>query len=46
MFSKDLYITTINPFPNTPFWDSPKLKEAENDNLNVAKKKDFKIETA
>ena len=26
----------VNPFPNTPFWDGPKFKEASNDNWNVA----------
>ena len=26
----------FNPFPNTPFWDHPKLKEAADDNLNLA----------
>ena len=26
----------LNLFPNTPFWDRPKFKEAENDNWNVA----------
>ena len=25
----------INPFPNTPFWDCPKFKAAD-DNWNVA----------
>ena len=26
----------INPFPNTPFWDRPKFKEATDKNWNVA----------
>ena len=26
----------FNPFLNTPFWDCPKFKEAEDDNWNVA----------
>ena len=26
----------LNPFPNTPFWDRLKLKEATDDNWNVA----------
>ena len=26
----------INPFPNIPFWDRPKFKEATDDNRNVA----------
>ena len=26
----------FNLFPNTPFWDSPKYKEAAYDNWNVA----------
>ena len=26
----------FNPFPNTPFWDHPKFKEAADDNWNVA----------
>ena len=25
----------VNPFPNTPFWDRPKFKEAADDNWNV-----------
>ena len=28
----------IDPFPNTPFWDCPKFKEATDDNWNVANK--------
>ena len=28
--------TCINPFPNTPFWDHPKFKEAADDNWTVA----------
>ena len=27
---------TLNPFPNSPFWDFPKFKEAADDNWNVA----------
>ena len=30
-----LYTEHVNPFPNTPFWDHPKFKEAEDDNWNV-----------
>ena len=26
----------FNPFPNTPFWDHPKFKDAADDNWNVA----------
>ena len=26
----------VNPFPNTPFWDPLKFKEAIDDNWNVA----------
>ena len=26
----------LNPFPNTPFWNSPKFKEAADNNWNVA----------
>ena len=26
----------LNPFPNTPFCDCPKFKEAADDNLNAA----------
>ena len=26
----------LNPFPNTPFWDRPKFKEAADDDWNVA----------
>ena len=26
----------VKPFPNRPFWDHPKLKEAADDNLNLA----------
>ena len=29
-------LQNINPFPNTPFWDHPKFKEAADDNWNVA----------
>ena len=25
----------INPFPNTPFWDRPKFREAADDNWKV-----------
>ena len=32
-FGKSL---SYNPFPNTPFWDNPKLKEAADINWNVA----------
>ena len=28
--------TNINPFPNIPFWDQPKFKEAADGNWNVA----------
>ena len=28
--------TAFNPFPNTPFWDRPKFKEAADDNWNMA----------
>ena len=31
-------IITSFPFPNTPFWDCPKLKEAAVVNLNLAVK--------
>ena len=27
-------VSHYNPFPNTPFWDCPKFKEAANDNWN------------
>ena len=33
----------VNPFPNTPFWDCPKFKEAAENNWNVAIK-DFKMQ--
>ena len=29
-------VTVINPFPNTPFLDHPKFKEATDENSNVA----------
>ena len=29
-------ISVVNPFPNTPFWDHPKFKEAADDIYNVA----------
>ena len=28
-------ITRFNAFPNTPFWNRPKFKEAADDNWNV-----------
>ena len=28
--------SVLNPFPNTPFWDHPKFKEAADDTWNVA----------
>ena len=31
-------VDELNPFPNTPFWDCPKFKEAADDNWNVATK--------
>ena len=31
-----LYLLCFNPFTNTPFWESPKFKEAADDNWNVA----------
>ena len=31
-----LFDKEFNPFPNTPFWDCPKFKEAADDNWNVA----------
>ena len=31
-------LKSFNPFPNTPFWDRPKFKEAADDNWNVAYK--------
>ena len=31
--------SNFNPFPNTPYWDCPKLKEAADDNSNVAIKR-------
>ena len=31
-----LYSSLYNPFPNIPFWDRPKFKEAADDNWNVA----------
>ena len=36
MPSASLKFHIINPFPNTPFWDRPKLKETADDNWNVA----------
>ena len=27
---------SLNPYPNTPFWDGPKFKEAADDNWNMA----------
>ena len=30
------HFVMINPFPNAPFWDCPKFKEAADDNWNVA----------
>ena len=30
------YRQQINPFPNKPFWNHPKFKEAADDNWNVA----------
>ena len=29
-------VLTLNPFPNTPFWDRSKFKEAADDNWNMA----------
>ena len=29
-------VLSVNPFPNTPFWDRPKFKEAADHNWNVA----------
>ena len=39
-FVSDLYkniavAEIVNPFPNTPFWDRPKFKEAADNNWNV-----------
>ena len=31
-----IVIMIVNPFPNTPFWDRPRFKEAADDNWNVA----------
>ena len=31
-----IVINLFNPFPNTPFWDAPKFKEAADDNWNEA----------
>ena len=28
--------SSVNPFPNTQFWDHPKFKEAADDNWNAA----------
>ena len=36
LLTHSLILAIINPFSNTPFWDSPKLKEAADDNWNVA----------
>ena len=39
LFQTSLMSKWLNPFPNTPFWDHPKFKEAADNNWNVAIKR-------